>query len=56
MKTLEISKIDDLEEIITKAEEKFGSNKRFVLAQWPNGTMRLIMDGTCNDSESFGGL
>lgn len=41
------------EEIIRIAKEKQGKHKKVAFAQWPDGSLRIILNGTVGDEEDF---
>lgn len=45
MQTLKINFFDNVDEIIRKAKRKFGEDKGFGFALWPDGSLRLIIKG-----------
>ena len=44
MQTLKISRTDDVQGVIEKAKRKFGEDKKFSFAEWPDGSLRLIVE------------
>lgn len=45
MNSLKINFFVNMDEIIRKAKRKFGEDKEFSFAEWPDGSLRLIMEG-----------
>ena len=44
MRALKINFFDDVDEIIHKTRGKFGKDKGFAFAEWPDGSLRLIVN------------
>ena len=40
---LKISRTDDIQGAIEKAKRKFGEDKGFAFARWPDGSLRLVV-------------
>lgn len=45
MQTLKISRTDDIQRVIEKAKRKFGKDKEFAFAIWPDDSLRLVIKG-----------
>lgn len=43
-KSLKVNFFDNVDEIIRQAKRKFGKDKKFAFARWPDGSLRLIWE------------
>jgi hypothetical protein len=43
MQVLRVNRINDIQGVIEQAKRKFGKNKEFALARWPDGSLRLVV-------------
>ena len=55
MRTIKVPICAGGDDIIKKAKEKYGKHTKVGFALWPNGKLRIILNGTCNpyDPEDF---
>ena len=51
MKALKVPFFASAEDIIKLAKKKHGKSKKVGFAQWPDGSIRLIFNGTVNPIE-----
>lgn len=52
MKALKIPFFASADDIIALAKKKYGKHKQVVFARWPDGSVRIIFNGTVNPEEN----
>lgn len=55
MRTLRIPFFASVDDIIKLAKKEHGKHKKFAFAQFPDGSLRIILNDTVNDPEDFNG-